>query len=85
MKVLKDIFNFICSQVIPLMLKKYINMCFAIWLKTKVAIRISKLAIKVGMQVIANIFGVGLTSHNVFVEFFFLVKMNMKKSYIKWP
>jgi len=68
------------------MLKKDINMCFAIWLKTKVAIGISKLATKVRMQMIANIFGVRLlTSHNVFVELFFIVKMDMKKSYIKWP
>ncbi len=35
---------------------------------------------------IANLFGIELsTSQDIFLEFLFVVRMIMKKSYIKWP
>lgn len=86
MRMEQATFIFICSSVAPYMQRVDTRMRRAIPLETRVAIAISRLATGHGMQMIADLYEVGLsTSQKIVLEFLGAVKKSLKKKNIKWP
>ncbi len=86
MRMEQTTFMFICSSVAPYIQRVDMRMMRAIPLETRVAIAISRLATGHGMQMIADLYQVGLsTSQKIVLEFFGAVKKSLKNKYIKWP
>ena len=86
MRMEQATFMFICSSVAPYMRRVDTRLRRAIPLETRVATMISRLATVHGMQMIADLYQVGLsTSQKIVLEFLDDVKKSLKKKYIKWP
>lgn len=85
MRVSYETFQYLCSNLAPSLQKQETRFRSAIPLETRVAIGLSRLATGSTLQVVADLYSIGLsTCHMIFVQF--LTSLNsLKANYVRWP
>ena len=79
-------FEYLCTTLAPMLLRKNINMRSAIHVQVKVDVAISRLATGNSMQSLADLYRIGLSSSQLAVSQFCLaMKSLFLKIFIRWP
>ena len=85
MRVSYETFQYLCSKLAPSLQKQDTRLRSAIPLEIRVAVGLSRLATGSTLQVVADLYSIGLsTCHMIFVQF--LTSLNsLKGNYVRWP
>ena len=85
-RMTKETFNFLCQQLAPSILTSDSKWRKAVPVDTKVAIALTRLASGSPLYIVADTFGVGVsTVHKIVLEFCHVLKKHCRDVFIRWP